>query len=141
MASWPNRTQLRNRYESSAAAATINPPQTTLWQIPSRGQDTATVHGTQKPVECMRRPIVNNSEKGHAVYEPFAGSGTTIIAAETVARRCLAMEIDPRYCDVVVDRWQKFVGEPAVLDEGEERTFDDMKAARLGTDATEEDAA
>ena len=56
--------------------------QTTLWQIPSKDQDAKTVHGTQKPVECMRRPIENNSSPGQAVYEPFMGSGTTLIAAE-----------------------------------------------------------
>ena len=60
--------------------------QTTLWQIPSRDQDAETVHGTQKPVECMRRPIENNSSPGQAVYEPFCGSGTTIIAAEMTGR-------------------------------------------------------
>ena len=49
--------------------------QTTLWQISSRDQDAETVHGTQKPVECMRRPILNNSSPGQAVYEPFMGSG------------------------------------------------------------------
>ena len=72
------------------------------------------MHGTQKPVECMRRPLLNNSAAGEAVYEPFAGSGTTIVAAETTGRRCLAMEIDPRYCDVVVRRWQGFTGRRAV---------------------------
>ena len=60
--------------------------QTTLWQIASRGQDTQTEHGTQKPVECMRRPIVNNSSPGDGIYEPFCGSGTTIIAAEMTGR-------------------------------------------------------
>ena len=64
--------------------------QTTLWQIASRAQDTETVHGTQKPVECMRRPMENNSSPGQAVYEPFSGSGTTLIAAETSGRVCHA---------------------------------------------------
>ena len=64
--------------------------QTTLWTIPSGGQDTETVHGTQKPVECMRRPMLNNSSPGQAVYEPFLGSGTTLIAAETAGRICFA---------------------------------------------------
>jgi DNA modification methylase len=77
----------------------------------------------------MRRPVLNNSAKSDTVYEPFAGSGTTMIAAETVGRRCVAMEIDPRYCDVVVDRWQKFTGGTAVLD-GEGLAFDEAKAAR-----------
>jgi DNA modification methylase len=104
--------------------------QSTLWTIGATGdEDEATVHGTQKPVECMRRPVLNNSAKSDTVYEPFAGSGTTMIAAETVGRRCVAMEIDPRYCDVVVDRWQKFTGGTAVLD-GEGLAFDEAKAAR-----------
>jgi DNA modification methylase len=101
--------------------------QSTLWTIGSGGdEDEATTHGTQKPVECMRRPIVNNSRRGDLVYEPFAGSGTTIVAAESVGRACLAMEIDPRYCDVIVERWQTFTGS-AALHEGDGRSFADAK--------------
>jgi DNA modification methylase len=104
--------------------------QSTLWTIGATGdEDEATVHGTQKPVECMRRPIVNNSAKGDAVYEPFAGSGTTIIAAETVGRKCIAMEIDPRYCDMVIERWQRFARRSATLD-GDGLTFSAAKAER-----------
>jgi DNA modification methylase len=104
--------------------------QSTVWQIAAVGEeDEATIHGTQKPVECMRRPIVNNSARGDLVYEPFAGSGATIIAAETIGRICLAMEIDPRYCDVIVERWQRFTGGKAVLDGGD-RSFEDMKTVR-----------
>ncbi|MEE3101634.1 MAG: DNA methyltransferase, partial [Pseudomonadota bacterium] len=84
--------------------------QTTLWRIASRDQDTETIHGTQKPVECMRRPLLNNSSRGQAVYEPFSGSGTTLIAAETTGRACLAMELDPAYVDVAVRRWEAFAG-------------------------------
>ena len=103
--------------------------QTTLWQIPSRDQDAATVHGTQKPVECMRRPMLNNSSPGQAVYEPFSGSGTSIIAAETCGRHCLAVELDPAYVDVAVQRWQVFTGKQAVLaDTGE--TFASLQSAR-----------
>ena len=78
--------------------------QTTLWQIPSRDQDATTVHGkiSKKPVECMRRPMLNNSSPGQAVYEPFSGSGTSIIAAETCGRISLSMELDPAYVDVAV---------------------------------------
>ncbi|MBS3652615.1 site-specific DNA-methyltransferase [Pseudaminobacter sp. 19-2017] len=92
--------------------------QTTIWAIGAadQGEDDATVHGTQKPVECMRRPILNNSTTGAAVYEPFSGSGTTIIAAETTGRACFAMELDPRYCDVAVERWQRFTGRQAALE-------------------------
>lgn len=104
--------------------------QSTLWTIGSGGdEDEATTHGTQKPVECMRRPIVNNSKRGDLVYEPFAGSGTTIVAAESVGRVCLAMEIDPRYCDVIVERWQAFTGSPAIL-YGDDRSFADVKDER-----------
>ena len=99
--------------------------QTTLWQISSRDQDAETVHGTQKPVECMRRPILNNSSPGQAVYEPFMGSGTTLIAAETTGRVCLGIELNPAYVDVAVERWQRFTGKSAVLDGSGER-FDDL---------------
>lgn len=89
--------------------------QTTLWTIGSGGQDTETAHGTQKPVECMRRPIRNNSSLGEAVYDPFLGSGTTLIAAHTTGRFCLGLELDPAYVDVAVRRWQAFTGEKASL--------------------------
>jgi len=103
--------------------------QTTLWSIPSRDQDADTIHGTQKPVECMRRPILNNSSVGQAVYEPFSGSGTTIIAAETTGRVCHAIEIDPTYVDVAVLRWQAFTGKEALLD-GTGRSFAAAAAER-----------
>ena len=112
--------------------------QTTLWSIPTRapsgqsGQDAATVHGTQKPVECMRRPIVNNSSPGQAVYEPFSGSGTCIIAAEMEGRACHAIELSPAYVDVAVQRWQAFTGQDAVLARGdaEASTFAAVATAR-----------
>ena len=90
--------------------------QSTVWQIAnatfqgkgSRDEaDISTKHGTQKPVECMERPIRNH--KGD-VYEPFSGSGTTLIAAERQGRKCYAIEIDPGYCDVAVTRWEQFTG-------------------------------
>ena len=74
------------------------------------------MHGTQKPVECMRRPILNNSSPGQAIYEPFMGSGTTLIAAETTGRVCLGIELNPAYVDVAVERWQRHTGKSAVLD-------------------------
>jgi DNA modification methylase len=105
--------------------------QTTLWNISSKDQDVETVHGTQKPVECMRRPIVNNSSPGEAVYEPFLGSGTTLIAAETVGRICFAVELSPAYVDVAVRRWQAFTGRKAVrLSDGLE--FDEMTPEKEG---------
>ena len=62
----------------------------------------------------MRRPIQNNSMPGDAVYEPFSGSGTTLIAAETIKRVCFAIELDPRYVDMAVRRWQSFTGKQAI---------------------------
>jgi DNA modification methylase len=100
--------------------------QTTLWSIPTGGQDVETKHSTQKPVECMRRPILNNSDPGQAVYEPFLGSGTTLIAAQSTGRVCYGIEIDPIFLDVVIRRWQAFTGERAVrLQDG--RPFDDAQ--------------
>jgi len=105
--------------------------QSTLWTIPSR-EDHGHGHGTQKPVECMRRPLLNNSSPGQAVYEPFCGSGTSIIAAETVGRVCHAIEIDPAYVDVTVKRWEAFTGGSAIL-EGDGRSFAEVSAERLGS--------
>jgi DNA modification methylase len=88
--------------------------QTTLWTIPTGGQDAETEHATQKPVECMRRPMLNNSSAGQLVYEPFLGSGTTLIAAQSSSRVCLAIEIDPLFVDVTIRRWEAFTGQTAV---------------------------
>ena len=86
--------------------------QVTVWQIPHRRSETG--HGTQKPLLAMQRPMENNSRVGDAVYDPFVGSGTTIIAAETLGRRCHAIEIDPAYVDVAVARWEAWTGRAAV---------------------------
>lgn len=92
--------------------------QSTVWSIDASGiENLATVHGTQKPVECMRRPMLNNSARGDAVYEPFGGSGSSIIAAETIGRSLYAMELSEAYCDLIVRRWQTFTGRDAVLEE------------------------
>jgi DNA modification methylase len=103
--------------------------QTTIWNIASRDQDAATVHGTQKPVECMRRPMLNNSSPGQAVYEPFCGSGSSLISAETCGRHCYAVELDPAYVDVAVLRWQTFTGREAVL-EATGETFAAVQSSR-----------
>lgn len=91
--------------------------QSTLWSIPTRDQDADTIHSTQKPVECMRRPMLNNSQAGDTIYEPFSGSGTTIIAAEMSGRDCRAVEINPVYVDVAIIRWEAFTGGTARLAE------------------------
>lgn len=103
--------------------------QSTLWSIakPSKSE---TGHSTQKPVECMLRPIENNSKPGDAIYEPFSGSGTTIIACEMSARKCRAIELDPAYVDVAIERWQAFTGGTAELVSSGE-TFNEVRSARL----------
>ena len=102
--------------------------QSTLWKI-DKPIKSETGHSTQKPVECMRRPIENNSSVGQAVYEPFSGSGTTIIAAETVGRCCHAIELNPAYVDMAVKRWQDFTGMQATL-ESDGRTFAECSACQ-----------
>jgi DNA modification methylase len=93
--------------------------QTTLWEIANNNpfgngqREESSGHGTQKPVECMRRPIANNSRPGQAIYDPFLGSGTSLIAAEMSGRVCYGLELDPAYVDVVVRRWQRFTGREA----------------------------
>ena len=99
--------------------------QSTLWKI-DKPQKSETGHSTQKPVECMKRPIENNSSPGQAIYEPFSGSGTTIIASEQTGRICYALELNPAYVDVAVKRWQDFTGKKATL-ESNGKTFDELK--------------
>lgn len=99
--------------------------QTTLWRI-DKPAKSETGHSAQKPVECMKRPIENNSSPGQAIYEPFSGSGTTIIAAEMTGRICHAIELSPAYVDVAVLRWQAFTGKQAVSPDG--RPFDERTA-------------
>jgi DNA modification methylase len=111
--------------------------QSTLWKI-DKPLNSETGHSTQKPIECMRRPICNNSSPGQAVYEPFSGSGTTIMAAELTGRICYAIELNPAYVDVAVMRWQEFTGQQAVH-EDTSRTFEEMKGDRFDPDKNSAD--
>jgi len=86
-------------------------------------------HPTQKPIELMRRPILNHLKRGELVYDPFLGSGTTLAAAELTERVCLGIELDPRYVDVTVQRWQTLAGKKATLD-GDGRTFEEVAEER-----------
>jgi DNA modification methylase len=92
--------------------------QTTIWRAPSpimaygRVQDDAvTSHPTQKPLLLFEKPIRNHTKHGDVVYEPFAGSGTQLIAAERLGRRCFALELDPAYCDVIRKRYEAYKGD------------------------------
>lgn len=77
----------------------------------------------------MRRPILNHLRRGELVYDPFLGSGTTLAAAELAERVCYGIELDPKYVDVVVERWQQLTGKKATLD-GDGRTFDEVALER-----------
>ncbi len=108
----------------------------TIWDSPSPkfimgGSDEQKFdHPTQKPVEPMRRPILNHTKREEVVYDPFLGSGTTLAAAEANGRACYGLEIDPKYCDVIIQRWQDMSGRNATL-EGDGQTFEQIKTARL----------
>lgn len=112
----------------------------TVWDSPSPkfimgGSDEEKFdHPTQKPIELMRRPILNHTLPGESCYDPFLGSGTTLIAAEQTGRVCFGVELDPKYVDVICRRWQMYTGKQAVLD-GDGRTFDEVAEERIGAAA------
>jgi DNA modification methylase len=112
----------------------------TIWDSPSPkfimgGSDEEKFdHPTQKPVDLMRRPILNHIKRGALVYEPFLGSGTTLAAAEVTERACCGVELDPKYVDVVVQRWQNLSGKKAKLEE-DGRTFAEIASERQGVAA------
>ncbi len=83
----------------------------TLWEInrPSKSD----LHPTMKPIELVARSLTNSSYKDALVYDPFGGSGSTLIACEQLKRICYMMELDPKYCEVIVRRWENFTGQKA----------------------------
>jgi len=108
---------------------------TTVWEVPSPkfimgGSDEEKFdHPTQKPVELMRRPILNHTKRGELIYEPFLGRGTTLAAAELTERVCMGIELDPKFVDIIVQRWQTLSNKTAQL-EGDGRTFEEIARAR-----------
>jgi DNA modification methylase len=94
-----------------------SPKESTVWDMTQpkdpygRSGEDKTPHPTQKPVEAMARPMRNHDHQ--IVYDPFLGSGTTLIAAEQLGRKCYGMEISPAYCDVIVKRWETLTGKKA----------------------------
>ena len=88
----------------------------TVWDFPK--PRASRLHPTMKPVELVANAILDGTETGMIVLDPFGGSGTTLIACEQLGRRCRMMEIDPHYCDVIIDRWEAFTGKKAVLLDG-----------------------
>jgi DNA modification methylase len=111
--------------------------QTTIIQVASEHYDKAEsdtggkyVHPTQKPVKLILIALQNSSRTGSAVLDLFGGSGSTLIACEKTRRKSRLMEIDPRYCDVIINRWQEFTGREALL-EGDGRSFAAIKSERF----------
>lgn len=90
----------------------------TLWEIkrPSKSD----LHPTMKPIELCARGIKNSSNVNDIVYEPFGGSGSTLMACEQTKRKCYTMELDPKYVDVIIKRWEDYTGKKAVLIESKE---------------------
>jgi DNA modification methylase len=91
-------------------------------------------HPTPKPVELMKKSILNHTRRGELVYEPFLGSGTTMAAAEATQRVCYGLELDPKFMDVIVQRWQAMSGKKAVLSE-DGRTFAEVRQERVEVSA------
>jgi len=108
---------------------------TTVWDIEQAGEQSVE-HPTQKPLEIFARPIEAHTKAGEIVLESFSGSGSQIICAEQLGRRCHAIEKDPAYVDVAVRRWEKATGKVAVLD-GDGRSFAEVAAERGGDESAE----
>ena len=113
--------------EGSGRVRVKDRKQTTIWKCDRT--DEAKVHPTMKPVELCQRAIENSSDVNGIVLDLFGGSGSTLIACEKTARDCRMMELDPKYCDVIIKRWQDFTGQTATL-EGDGRTFAEIEAER-----------
>jgi DNA modification methylase len=116
---WKHESCLYAVRSGSTASWRGGRKQTTVWEAPSPimafgagGDEGATAHPTQKPLELFERPILNHTERDAIVYEPFAGSGTCLIAAEKTRRRCFAIEIDPAWSDVIRDRYTDYTNRP-----------------------------
>ena len=119
---WQHETCLYACRDGRSAKWSGDRSQTTVWEVtnglsqggPRQAENDPTGHSTQKPVECMRRPIQNHGGRDDAVYDPFLGSGSTLIACEQLERACRAIELKPSYVQVAIDRWEAFTGERAV---------------------------
>jgi DNA modification methylase len=85
----------------------------------SRGATSKYVHPTQKPVELICKALENSSKNEDIIIDCFGGSGSTLIACEKLNRKARVMELDPKYCDVIVKRWEQFTGKKAELENGQ----------------------
>ena len=115
--------------EGSGRVRVKDRKQTTIWKCDRT--DEAKVHPTMKPIELCQRAVENSSEVNGIVLDLFGGSGSTLIACEKTARDCRLMELDPKYCDVIIKRWQDFTGQQATL-EATGQSFAELTAQRVG---------
>jgi len=106
--------------------------QSTLWEEKKPAANR--IHPTAKPVELIERALLNSSKTGDIVADLFAGSGSTLIGCERHGRRARIMEIDPKYVDCIIRRYQEYTGKKAILD-GDGRTFDEIALERAGAPA------
>ena len=106
--------------------------QSTLWQEKKPAANR--IHPTAKPVELVERALLNSSKSGDIVADLFGGSGSTLIGCERRGRSARLMEIDPKYADCIVRRYQEYTGKQATL-EGDGRTFDEIALERAGAPA------
>jgi DNA modification methylase len=104
-----------------------------VWEIDWEGKSrvVGNEHPTQKPVEIFARPMRKHTQRGDICFEPFSGSGSQLVAAEGLARRCYAMELEPVFVDVAVRRWQTLTGREAVL-ESSGQTWQQVYSERGG---------
>ena len=127
------KTILLNNVAPDAKQGTSRPcaygdkSQSTLWEENKPAANR--LHPTMKPVELIERALQNSSKAGDVVVDLFGGSGSTLIGCERRGRKARLMELDPRYADVIVRRWQEYTGEQAVLD-GDGRSFDEIAQQR-----------
>ena len=107
--------------------------QKTVWDIQNvmfeKDAGGKTAHPTQKPVALYENSIKNHTNSGEYIYEPFGGSGSSIVAAEKTSRRSLTMELDEKYCDVIIKRWENFTGKKSTL-ESTGQTYEELKQER-----------
>ncbi len=110
----PNSEPCMYLHKTGCSPAWYGPTnEKTVWELKKESKNT--YHPTQKPVELSERAINNSSKAGDEILDLFGGSGSTLIACEKTSRHARLMELDPKYCDVIVKRWEDFTGKKAVL--------------------------
>tara|TARA_Y100001972_G_C7623477_1_gene312719 strand:- start:14 stop:1255 length:1242 start_codon:yes stop_codon:yes gene_type:complete len=110
--------------DESRLSPLLDRKQSDVWEIPR--PRVSKLHPTTKPVELIERAINNSTQRTNLILDLFLGSGSTLIAAEKTGRKCYGMELDPKYADVVVERWQNYTGKNAILESSGDN-YNDIK--------------